>query len=105
MAPSPPAPGPPSWDRGTVPTMSDRYGLNTIATELVDDVLVVTLNRPERRNSLNPEMHMELHKLYETLVHDDEPNAMVLTGAGKYFCVGADFGDMESNLQQGYPDG
>jgi len=85
--------------------MSDRYGLNTIATELVDDVLVVTLNRPERRNSLNPEMHMELHKLYETLIHDEEPNAMVLTGAGKYFCVGADFGDMESNLQNGYPDG
>jgi enoyl-CoA hydratase len=86
--------------------MSDRYGLKTIATELVDDVLVVTLNRPERRNSLSPEMHLELHTLYESLVHDEEPNAMVLTGAGKYFCVGADFGDMDSNLAGGgYPDG
>ena len=85
--------------------MADRYGLETIKTEMVDDVLVVTLNRPEQRNSLNPKMHLELHTLYEKIVHDDEPNAMVLTGAGKYFCVGADFGDMESNLQNGYPDG
>ena len=86
--------------------MSDRYGLKTIKTELVDDVLVVTLNRPERRNALNPEMHLELHQLYEAVIHDDEPNAMVLTGEGKYFCVGADFADMESNLDAGgYPDG
>jgi enoyl-CoA hydratase len=86
--------------------MSDRYGLKTIKTELVDDVLVVTLNRPERRNALSPEMHLELHKLYEAVIHDDEPNAMVLTGEGKYFCVGADFADMESNLEGGgYPDG
>ena len=85
--------------------MADRYGLETIKTEMVDDVLVVTLNRPEQRNSLNPKMHLELHTLYENVVHDDEPNAMVLTGEGKYFCVGADFNDMDSNAETGYPDG
>jgi enoyl-CoA hydratase len=85
--------------------MSDRYGLKTIKAELDDGVLVVTLNRPERRNALSPEMHLELKKLYEFIVDDEEPNAMVLTGAGKYFCVGADFSDMESNLQSAYPDG
>ncbi len=86
--------------------MSDRYGLRTIKTELVDDVLVVTLNRPERRNALSPEMHLELRKLYEAIIHDEEPNAVVLTGEGKYFCVGADFADMDSNLDRGgYPDG
>jgi enoyl-CoA hydratase len=86
--------------------MADRYGLETIKTEMVDDVLVVTLNRPEQRNALNPKMHLELHTLYENIVHDDEPNAMVLTGEGKYFCVGADFNDMDSNLDAGgYPDG
>jgi enoyl-CoA hydratase len=85
--------------------MSDRYGLKTIRSELVDDILVVTLNRPERRNALSPEMHLELHQLYEAIVHDEEPNAMVLTGAGKYFCVGADFVDMDANLRGRYPDG
>jgi enoyl-CoA hydratase len=84
--------------------MTDRYGLETISTELHDDgVLVVTLNRPEHRNSLNPKMHHELMLLYERIVADDEVYAVVLTGAGKYFCVGADFNDMKAN--EAYPDG
>jgi enoyl-CoA hydratase len=84
--------------------MTDRYGLSTISTELHDDgVLVATLNRPEQRNSLNPQMHLELKLLYERIVADDELNAVVLTGAGKYFCVGADFNDMKAN--EAYPDG
>jgi enoyl-CoA hydratase len=66
-------------------------------------VLVATLNRPEHRNSLNPQMHLELKQLYERIVADDELNAVVLTGAGKYFCVGADFNDMKAN--EAYPDG
>jgi enoyl-CoA hydratase len=83
--------------------MSDRYGLSTIATELQDDVLLVTLNRPEHRNSLDPVMHSELKVLYERIVEDEELNAVVLTGAGKYFCVGADFSNMQENVT--YPDG
>ncbi len=84
--------------------MSDRYGLTTISTELHDDgVLVATLNRPEQRNSLDPVMHLELKQLYGHMVDDDELNAVVLTGAGKYFCVGADFNSMEDNVS--YPDG
>ena len=84
--------------------MSDRYGLSTITTELHDDgVLVATLNRPEHRNSLDPVMHLELKQLYEQIVDDEELNAVVLTGAGKYFCVGADFNSMEDNVS--YPDG
>ena len=80
--------------------MSDRYGLTTISTELHDDgVLVATLNRPEHRNSLDPVMHLELKQLYEHIVDDDELNAVVLTGAGKYFCVGADFNSMEDERE------
>ena len=82
----------------------DRYGLTTIATELQDPgVLVATLNRPEHRNSLDPVMHLELKKLYGFIVDDEELNAVVLTGAGKYFCVGADFNNMDENVS--YPDG
>ena len=86
--------------------MSDRYGLSTITTELHDaGVLVATLNRPEHRNALDPVMHLELKQLYGKIVDDEELNAVVLTGAGKYFCVGADFNDMDSNAEKGYPDG
>ena len=53
--------------------MTDRYGLTTISTELHDDgVLVATLNRPEHRNSLDPQMHLELKLLYERIVADEE---------------------------------
>ena len=84
--------------------MTDRYGLTTITTELHEGgILVATLNRPEHRNSLDPVMHLELKTLYERIVADDELNAVVLTGAGKYFCVGADFSNMQENVS--YPDG
>ncbi len=84
--------------------MTDRYGLSTISTELQDDgVLVVALNRPEKRNALDTVMHLELKVLYEKIVADDDLNAIVLTGTGKYFSVGADFEVMEGN--EGYPDG
>src|SRR5260221_499037 len=84
--------------------MPDRYGLSTLSTELQDDgVLVVALNRPEKRNALDTVMHLELKVLYEKIVDDEELNAIVLTGTGKYFSVGADFEVMEGNA--GYPDG
>jgi enoyl-CoA hydratase len=83
--------------------MGDRYGLTTIATELEDGVLVVTLNRPEKRNAMDTVMHLELRQLYEHIEADDEAMAVLLTGAGKYFCVGADFSVMDDNV--GYPDG
>ncbi len=83
--------------------MADRYGLTTIATELDDGVLVATLNRPERRNALDTVMHSELPHLYQNVAADDDVLVMILTGAGKYFTVGADFSVMSENV--GYPDG
>ena len=83
--------------------MADRYGLKTITTELDAGVLVATLNRPERRNALDTVMHSELPHLYQNLAADDEVLVMILTGAGTYFTVGADFSVMEENV--GYPDG
>ena len=73
-------------------TMSDRYGFSTITTELHDDgVLVATLNRPEHRNSLDPVMHHELGCSTRASNDDEELDVVVITGAGKYFSVGADF--------------
>jgi enoyl-CoA hydratase len=39
------------------------------------------------------------------IADDDDVDVVVLTGRGKAFCVGADFGTMDQNLEQGYPDG
>jgi enoyl-CoA hydratase len=86
--------------------MSDRYGFTTIATTVEDRILTVRLNRPDRLNALNAVMHRELRSLFGRIEADDEVDVVVFTGAGKAFCVGADFDQMEENLARGgYPDG
>jgi len=86
--------------------MTDYYGLQTIATTLADGILRVTLNRPDRLNALDKPMHKELRALYEQIAHDADVRVVVITGAGRAFCVGADFQQMQDNLAAGgYPDG
>ncbi len=87
--------------------MADRYDFQYFRTELDDDgVLTVTFDRPDRRNALSPEMHAELAPLFLRIAGDRQARVVVFTGAGdKAFCVGADFGGMQDNLDAGYPDG
>jgi enoyl-CoA hydratase len=86
--------------------MTDHYGFQTIATVLDEGILRVTLNRPDRLNALDRAMHKELRSLYERIAHDGDVRVVVVTGAGRAFCVGADFATMQENLAAGgYPDG
>src|SRR5438477_3587746 len=91
--------------------VGDRYGFTYIRSELDDDgVLTVTLDRPDRRNAISPEMHAELTPLFRRMAEDRSAKVVILTGAGdKAFCVGADFGGMQQNLdanayEDGFPD-
>lgn len=62
----------------------------TILTENNDGVLVMTMHRPERLNAWTPQMGGELRTAIEGANADDDVIAMVLTGAGRGFCAGAD---------------
>jgi enoyl-CoA hydratase len=54
-------------------------------------VQVLTLNRPEAANSLNPELMRELGKAFHEIATDDATQVVILTGAGeKIFCAGMD---------------
>ena len=66
----------------------------TILTEQIDGVVLITLNRPERLNAWTPGMGAELADAVEQANQDDEVLAMVFTGAGRGFCAGADIGDV-----------
>ena len=55
-------------------------------------VLWLTLNRPERKNSVSPELRDELLAALEDARTDDEIRAVVITGAGDAFCSGVDLG-------------
>lgn len=64
----------------------------TIRIEKADGLAILTLNRPERLNAVNGAMHSELMTLFLDVQSDPEVRAAVLTGAGRAFCAGGDFG-------------
>lgn len=63
-----------------------------IDVERLDDsaIVVLTINRPHRRNALDAQTLAELHRLLDALNGDPTARAVVLTGAGNAFCAGAD---------------
>ena len=71
----------------------------TLSIERRDEVAVVTLRRPEKRNALSIELRVELAQAFADLGADDALGCIVLTGAGTAFCSGMDVtqfgGDIE----------
>ena len=63
-----------------------------IRYEIADGVLTITLDRPERLNAWTPTMAVELLTAFDHADADDEVRAIVVTGAGRGFCAGADLG-------------
>ncbi len=61
-----------------------------IITAVDDGVLTITLNRPERLNAWTAQMSRELIEAFDRADADDEVRAIILTGAGRGFCAGAD---------------
>jgi enoyl-CoA hydratase/carnithine racemase len=63
---------------------------NTIRYDVADRVLTITLDRPERRNTVTYEMLDELLVAFDRAEGDDDVRVIVLTGAGDYFSAGTD---------------
>lgn len=61
--------------------------------EQADGVATLTLNRPAKRNALNQALRGALDAALASLAADDGAHVVVLTGAGKAFCAGADLSD------------
>jgi enoyl-CoA hydratase/carnithine racemase len=63
-----------------------------IRYEVADHVLTITLNRPDRLNAFTPTMARELIEAFDHSDADDDVRAVIVTGAGRGFCAGADLG-------------
>ena len=63
-----------------------------IRYEVADGVLTITLDRPDRLNAFTPTMARELIEAFDRSDADDEVRAVIVTGAGRGFCAGADLG-------------
>jgi enoyl-CoA hydratase/carnithine racemase len=61
-----------------------------ITTEIADGVLTITLNRPDRLNAWTSTMGQELIAAFDAADADDEVRVIIVTGAGRGFCAGAD---------------
>ena len=81
----------------STPVLVDRDG----------SVSVLTLNRPERLNAVSPHLYRELEEALARVESDPAVRAVVITGAGRAFCVGADLkshaeGPMMADERRGY---
>jgi len=64
--------------------------MTDLEIEVNDGILVATLNRPEKMNSLSADLTAELLGAVARASEDDDVRVMVLTGAGRAFCAGAE---------------
>lgn len=70
--------------------MTDLADYGTIQVKTDGGVALVTLDRPDRMNAWNWQMHYELSHAFNALDADDAIRAIVVTGAGRAFCAGMD---------------
>lgn len=62
----------------------------TILTDLAENIFTITINRPDKLNALNTQMIHELIDAFDRADADDAARAIIVTGAGRAFCAGAD---------------
>jgi enoyl-CoA hydratase/carnithine racemase len=83
----------------------------TIRTEIADGVLTITLDRPDRLNAFTPGMRDELIAAFDLADGDDDVRVVIVTGAGRAFCAGADLQaggstfDVSTREVHTFPDG
>ena len=76
--------------------MSDVAMTEVVHREVLDGVAVLTLNRPERLNAWTVEMEHAYFGMLEDCSDSAEVRAIVVTGAGRGFCAGADMQDLQA---------
>ncbi|MDP1599268.1 crotonase/enoyl-CoA hydratase family protein [Phenylobacterium sp.] len=67
-----------------------NHSFETLAYELEDGVATITLNRPDKLNAFNTQMMKDLIAVFDVTDADDAVKAVIVTGAGRGFCAGAD---------------
>ena len=69
-----------------------------ISYERVENIALITLNRPEKLNALTLRMMHELCSAFDQVDADDQVKAALITGAGRAFCAGADLSSGEDTF-------
>ena len=70
--------------------MPAKKKYETILVDKKDGITWVTFNRPDQRNAMSPQFHMEMDDVLDDVAVDPETEVLVITGAGKAFSAGQD---------------
>ena len=62
----------------------------TLLVDNKDGVTTITLNRPEKRNAMSPQLHRDMYDCLTDLRYDKDTRVIIITGAGESFCAGQD---------------
>jgi feruloyl-CoA hydratase/lyase len=78
-----------------------QYAYKNVLVEIKDGIAWLTMNRPEKRNAMSPDLHREMDDALDRLETDDAAKVIVLSGAGGNFSSGQDlktfFRDLDGN--------
>ena len=69
--------------------------------EVADHVATITLNRPDKLNAFTNTMVREMSDAFDRVDADDDVRAVIVTGAGRGFCAGADLSSGGRDVRQG----
>ncbi len=79
----------------------DTIELENVKIERDGGITFVILNRPEKRNAMSPQLHLDMCEALDWAAEDDQTKVVVITGAGGNFCAGQDlklyFRETENN--------
>lgn len=79
--------------------------MSVVERVLTDDVLTVRLNRPETLNAISLDLAVHLREALQDAAADERVRCVVLTGAGRGFCAGADLGAIATEFQAAQASG
>ena len=78
--------------------------MENIQYQLTDRVAQITLNRPEKRNALGPQLVKELTEILDVIEKEPQAKVVVLKAAGKVFCAGADLAYLQTLQNNTYAE-
>jgi 2-(1,2-epoxy-1,2-dihydrophenyl)acetyl-CoA isomerase len=84
--------------------MNERLAFAHIELSIDDGLAILTLNRPDRLNSFNSEMHLEMKHAFKAIKRDKSIRCLLITGNGRGFCAGQDLGDRAVSVSDEAPD-
>ncbi len=84
--------------------MTNYKQYKNIIVEEKNDILTISLNRPEVHNAMNEEMIKELTNVFYTIKINSSLRCVILRGKGKSFCAGADLNYMKSIAKFGFDE-